>query len=148
MEVIEENKDKKVSAGDYKMRRKRKAPSGKEKVKLFIIPHRRKKNECVCFVTNIDGNEKNAKKYAEGYRKRWCIETCYRVKKEAFRPKTTSKNYAIRLFFFLFSVCFYNLWILVNIVLGLVLYRGKPEKPLVTAKMFGNLFVAAHDIGG
>ncbi len=146
--VIEENRDKKVIAMDYKMYRKRKAPSGKEVVKLFILPHRRKKKERVCFVTNLDVNEKNAKKYAEGYRKRWGIETSYRVKKEAFRPKTTSKNYAIRLFFFLFSVCLYNLWILINIVLGVVLYRRKPEKPLVTAKKFGNLFVAAYDIGG
>ncbi len=143
MEVIEENK---VTVRDYKMKRKRRAPSGKEKVKQFILPHRRKKGERVCFVTNLDVTEKNAKKYAEGYRKRWGIETSYRVKKEAFRPKTTSKSYAIRLFFFLFSVCLYNLWILINIVLGLVRYRRKPEKLLVTAKMFGNLFVAC-DIG-
>lgn len=147
MEVIKGNKDKKVIVVDYKMKRKRRAPSGKEKVKLFILPHRRKKGERVCFVTNLDVTEKNAKKYAQGYRKRWGIETSYRVKKEAFRPKTTSKSYAIRLFFFLFSVCLYNLWILINIVLGLVIDKRRPEKPLVTAKMFGNLFVAAYDIG-
>lgn len=148
MEVIEENKDKKVIVVDYKMKRKRRAPSGKEKVKLFILPHRTKKGERVCFVTNLDITENNAKVLAKGYRKRWGIETSYRVKKEAFRPRTTSKNYAIRLFFFLFSVCLYNLWILINIVLRLVPYRRKTEKPLVTAKMFGNLLIAAYDIGG
>lgn len=35
MKVIEKNKDKKVIAVDYKMKRKRKAPSGKEDVKLL-----------------------------------------------------------------------------------------------------------------
>lgn len=148
MKVIKENKDKKVIAVDYTMKRTQKALSGEEGVKLFIIPHRRKKNERVCFVTNLDVTEKNAKKYAFGYRRRWGIETSYRVKKEAFRPKTTSKNYAIRLFFFLFSVCLYNLWILVNIFLRLVQYMRKPDKPLVTAKLFGNLFIAAYDFGG
>lgn len=35
MKVIEKNKDKKIIAVDYKMKRKRKAPSGKEDVKLL-----------------------------------------------------------------------------------------------------------------
>nr|AAU84385.1 transposase [uncultured archaeon GZfos9E5] len=146
--VIEENKDKEVIVVDYKMKRKRKAPSGKEDVRLFIVPHRLKKDKRVCFVTNLDVNEENAKDYAGNYRKRWGIETSYRVKKDAFRPKTTSKNYAIRLFFFLFSVSFYNLWVLASIVLGLVLNGRLPEKPLITAKMFGNLLITAYDSGG
>ena len=81
-------------------------------------------------------------------RKRWGIETSYRVKKDAFRPNTTSKNHAIRLFFFLFSVSFYNLLVLVSIVPGLVLYGRLPGKPLITAKMFGNLLITTHDSGG
>ena len=146
--VIEENKDREVIAVNYQMKRKRKAPSGKEDVRLFIVPHRLKKDERVCFVTNQDVNEENAKDYAGNYRKRWGIETSYRVKKDVFRPKTTSKNYAIRLFFFLFSVSFYNLWVLVSIVLGLILNGRLPEKPLITAKMFGNLLITAYDSGG
>jgi len=36
---IEENKDKEVIVVDYKMKRKRKAPSGKEDVRLLIAVH-------------------------------------------------------------------------------------------------------------
>ncbi|NQE05232.1 hypothetical protein C5S32_05115 [ANME-1 cluster archaeon GoMg1] len=54
----------------------------------------------------------------------------------------------IRLLFFLFSVSFYNLRVLVSIVLGLVLYDRLPEKPLITAKMFGDLLITAYDSGG
>lgn len=64
------------------------------------------------FATNIDFNE-NEVKLAERlltlYSKRWGIETSYRIKKHTFRGKTTSKNYKIRLFYFLFSVLLYNL---------------------------------------
>jgi Transposase DDE domain len=146
--VIEKNKDKKLIVEDYIMKRKRKAPSGKEKVKLFILPKRKKENESVCFITDLDINERNAKYYAEDYRRRWGIETSYRVKKDAFRPRTTSKNYAIRLFFFLFSVCFYNLWVLINIVQSFILYDRLSDKPLITAKMFGNLVITDFDDGG
>ena len=53
-----------------------------------------------------------------------------------FRPKTTSKSVSVRVFYFLFSVAMYNLWILLNLCVGLR-FKGKiPEKPIITAKMF------------
>ena len=71
------------------------------------------------------------------YSKRWGIETSYRVKKYAFRGKTTSKNYIIRLFYFMFSVLLYNLWILANILIWLHLFGKAGDKQLVTSKYFG-----------
>jgi putative transposase len=62
------------------------------------------------FATNIDFNENDvglAERLFTLYSKRWGIETSYRVKKHSFRPKTTSKNYFIRLFYFMFSVLLY-----------------------------------------
>ena len=44
-------------------------------------------NEKVCFVTDLDVDESSAKSYAELFRRRWGIETSYRVKGD-FRPKT------------------------------------------------------------
>jgi len=82
-------------------------------------------------------NEKNAKNLCNSYSRRWGIETSYRVK-DNLRPKTTSKNYVVRLFYFLFSVCLYNLWILANVFIGVVIGRML-KKPLITAKMFGTL---------
>lgn len=67
-------------------------------------------------------------------------ETAYRVW-DVFIVKTTSTNYSVRLFYFLFSVCLYNLWILANIFVGLV-FLFIPLKPIITAKMFGTLLLA------
>jgi len=88
------------------------------------------------FATNMNTSEKLAPYFVDQYKKRWGIETAYRVK-ECFRARTTSKNYVIRLFYFMFSMTLYNLWVLVNSLLSLALFGKLPEKPLVTAKMFG-----------
>jgi len=134
--VIDENKDKKVIiVKDYEIVRKRK-PVGRERVNLFIVPHRVNKDDVSCFVTNLDVDcESKALEYAELFRKRWGIETSFRVEGD-FRPRTTSRNISVRVFYFLFSVAMYNLWILLNLCVGLR-FKGKiPEKPIITAKMF------------
>ena len=67
------------------------------------------------FATNEKYNENDvnlAERLFDLYGKRWGIETSYRIKKHSYLPKTTSKNYLIRLFYFMFSVLLYNLWIL------------------------------------
>jgi hypothetical protein len=66
------------------------------------------------------------------------IETSYRVKGE-FKPKTTSKNYVVRLFYFLFSVCLYNLWVLSSIFIDSFIRIYRITKPLISAKFFGAL---------
>jgi putative transposase len=71
------------------------------------------------FATNeeYDENDVNlAERLFDLYGKRWGVETSYRVKKHSYLPKTTSKNYLIRLFYFMFSVLLYNLWILADIL--------------------------------
>jgi len=80
------------------------------------------------------------------YSRRWGIETSYRQLDHDFKAKTTSKNYHIRLFYFLFSVCLYNLWVLVNICVSLALYGRLSEKPLLTSKLFAViLYKAAYE---
>jgi putative transposase len=65
-------------------------------------------------------------------RARWGIETSYRVEDD-FKPKTTSTNTAVRLYCFLFSVCTYNIWVIVNMILSIV--SGIiADTPLLTAK--------------
>ncbi len=83
------------------------------------------------------------------YGKRWGVETSYRVKKHSYLPKTTSKNYYIRLFYFMFAVLLYNLWILADVLLWLALF-GKVEKDhLITSKLFGTmLYTVDTDSGG
>jgi IS4 transposase len=54
---------------------------------------------------------------AEAYRRRWGLETSYRTVGEIL-SKTTSPTFSVRLFYFLFAVALYNLWVLVNLLLG------------------------------
>ena len=82
------------------------------------------------------------------YSKRWGIETSYRVKKYAFRGKTTSKNYMIRLFYFMFSVLLYNLWILADLLIWMHLHGSIGVKHLVTSKYFGTLLMSIDPGGG
>ncbi|MDP2907129.1 MAG: hypothetical protein Q8O03_04270 [Nanoarchaeota archaeon] len=98
------------------------------------------------FITNFYIPEQLAHYLYTWYSKRWGIETGYRQLDHDFKAKTTSKNYNIRLFYFLFSVCLYNLWVLVNICVSLTLYGRLSEKPIVTAKLFAVvLYKAAYE---
>jgi putative transposase len=81
------------------------------------------------------------------YSKRWGIETSYRVKKHSFRARTCSKNYHVRLFYFLFSVLLYNLWILADVLIWLFLFGHVDNFHLITAKYFGTLLIPI-DPGG
>ncbi|VVB61126.1 Uncharacterised protein [uncultured archaeon] len=102
------------------------------------------------FATNIDFNENDvglAERLFNLYSKRWGIETCYRVKKHSFRPKTTSKNYFIRLFYFMFSVLLYNLWLLTDILVCLAVLGVFNGNHIITSKYFCSIFVLV-DPGG
>jgi len=102
------------------------------------------------FATNMRFNENDPKLIQRLfllYSKRWGIETSYRVKKHSYRPKTTSKNYIIRLFYFLFSVLLYNLWILADVLIWLHLHGSIGEYHLITSKYFGTLLMTI-DPGG
>ena len=104
------------------------------------------KNLKKVFATTLDVNEGNAHQLFDMYGKRWGIETSYRVK-NLFRAKTTSKRYVVRLFYFSFSVCLYNLWILANIFMGIILGYSSAGQ-LITAKVFGTLLYALPGNGG
>lgn len=47
------------------------------------------------------------------FRKRWGIETIYRMIRK-FLAKTTSKHYNVRLLYFYLAVALYNLWVKLN----------------------------------
>lgn len=91
---------------------------------------------------HFDENDaKLAERLLTLYSKRRGIETSYRVKKHSFLGKTTSKNYRIRLFYFMFSVLLYNLWILADILIWLHLHGAVGEGHLVTSKYFGTILM-------
>jgi hypothetical protein len=83
-------------------------------IKLVVVLEFKGK-ECrdFTYVTDMDVDPDSALLLAESYRKRWRIETGYRVKEEV-RGKTCSRNYAVRLLLQLLSIILYNLWQLCN----------------------------------
>tara|TARA_Y100000310_G_scaffold302836_1_gene340606 strand:+ start:6661 stop:8217 length:1557 start_codon:yes stop_codon:yes gene_type:complete len=95
------------------------------------------------FISNLDIPEQLAHYLYKFYSKRWGIETGYRNMDQDFKPRTNSKNYQIRLFYFLFTVALYNLWVLVNIVVSLALFGRLSEKPVITAKLFSVILYKA-----
>jgi len=91
------------------------------------------------FIINFDIPEQLTHYLYRWYSKRWGIETKYRQLEHDFKAKTTSNNYLIRLFYFLFSTCLFNIWILVNLILSIILTGRISEKPIVTAKLFATI---------
>ena len=53
------------------------------------------------------------KDFLSSNKKRWGIETSYRMIGQ-FYPKTTSNSYAVRVFYFVLAVLLYNVWVLLN----------------------------------
>ncbi|MFH1229708.1 MAG: transposase [Candidatus Aenigmatarchaeota archaeon] len=117
---------------DYEM------TDGKVNFNLVIVSDRDDKR---AFATNIDIDEREtglAVRLFNLYSKRWGIETSYRAKKE-LRARTTSKNYIVRLFYFLFSALLYNIWILIDGIISKSLLGKTIATHLVTGKMFATI---------
>jgi IS4 transposase len=60
-------------------------------------------------------------------------------------PKTTSKNYNVRLFLFLFSELLYNCWTLINVRISLEKHGEIREDKEITAKKFIRCLFEAFD---
>lgn len=107
-------------------------------VTRFTIPHAdAPEAKQTYFITNRQVAEASAEGIAEGYRRRWGIETSYRVIGD-FLARSRSTVYSVRLFYFLFAVTLYNLWVLINRLVVEVFGR-LTERPLVSAKVFGRV---------
>ena len=63
------------------------------------------------YATNTDLPSRDVLKF---FKKRWGIETGYRMIRK-FLAKTTSKRYSTRLLYFYFAILLYNFWVLLNL---------------------------------
>ena len=79
----------------------------KHKVKFNLVFIKDIRGYDWIFATNID--KKYADDYVRMYKWRWQIETNFRVEDEA-KIKTKSKNYVIRLFYFIMGLLFHIIW--------------------------------------
>lgn len=104
----------------------------------FCVPHREyPDDQQTYFVTNRPVEEETAPMLANAYRRRWGIETSYRLIGD-FLAKSRSTVFSVRLFYFLFAVTLYNLWVLCNSVLALV-FEWELDPPPIAAAMFARL---------
>lgn len=111
-------------------------PYDKVTLTRFCVPHAEKpKEKQSYFVTNLPVEKSSALALADSYRRRWGIETSYRVIGE-FLPRSRSTYFEVRLFYFLFAVTLYNLWVLVNGLLS-VAFDVSTDHPVLTAGVFG-----------
>jgi len=90
------------------------------------------------FATNLEVDESKREEIAGWYRKRWGIETGYRVKKE-FKIRTSTESYAMRVLFFFLSVVMYNLWVLINLLLALA-RNASTKKPMISVSQLKFLY--------
>ena len=105
--------------------------------RLFI--HRKKDaeptdpvvNRYVAFATNmsIDRVILAYNMLPEEYRKRWGIETGFRVQ-DNVQAKTTSKNFTVRAVYVMLSTILYNVWVYANVALAKKL-KIDPKKPKI-----------------
>jgi len=91
----------------YKTNSKRKRPDEQATVRIVAVKY---KKELLVFATNTDLKPKSIRRM---FRKRWAIETSYRMINQ-FLPKTTSKLYSLRKLYFYLAVLLYNIWVFMN----------------------------------
>ena len=82
----------------------------KDEQATFRIVAVKCKKELLVFATNTDLKPKAIRRM---FRKRWAIETSYRMINQ-FLPKTTSKLYSLRKLYFYLTVLLYNIWVFIN----------------------------------
>jgi len=110
------------------------APYESVTITRFVVEAREDiDDEYVAFITNRDLTERQARRVGETYRRRWGIETSYRVTDD-FLPKTASKDVALREFYYEMAVLLYNVYVLLNAVVAESLGLPRDASPPVTAK--------------
>jgi putative transposase len=109
---------------------------GKDKATVNLVIVDAENGDKHPFICNFPVAEPLAFHLYNWYSRRWGIETIFRLLDTDLRPRTTSNSYNIRLFYFLFSCCLYNLWVLINISVSLKLYGKVKPKPIISVKRF------------
>ena len=105
--LMEEVEDTKIM--EYEMKYAKDKSVIKLKTNLVLIKAKNTWEYDWCFYTNLHLD--NAKHYIRLYKKRWQIETNFRVEDEA-KIKSKSVNYLVRYFYFMFSLLLHAVWLM------------------------------------
>ena len=88
------------------------------------------------FATNRPGTD------LDSYGNRWGIETSYRMI-DGVWSKTHSKNPAVRLLYFVYSVAVFNAWVVANTILGYITGIHTEGKSLVSPQHLKNVILSS-----
>ena len=77
------------------------------------------------------------------YENRWGIETAYRMI-EGARIRTHSKNPAVRLLYFAYSVAVFNAWVVANAILGYITGIHAEKESLISQQHFKNMMLSSY----
>ncbi|WP_227378029.1 transposase [Haladaptatus halobius] len=85
------------------------------------------------FATNLSVDSVKAATFCRRYSRRWQIENEYKSMKNDFLAKTSSKDYRVRLFYFVFAVLLHNIWRLTDFLLKASVDSEMDYAPVFTA---------------
>lgn len=89
---------------------------GSHAMRFLYVPSTKGDGTAV-LATNLAVGPKEAATFCHRYSRRWQIENEYMSIKNDFFAKTSSKDYRIRLFYFVFAVLLHNIWRLTDFLL-------------------------------
>jgi hypothetical protein len=128
-EVAVESATVNVAAGSHSMR--------------FLYVPSTKGDGTAVFATNHKVGPDEAETFCRRYSRRWQIENEYESIKHDFLAKTSSKDYRVRLFYFVFAVLLYNIWRLTDFLLKAGVDGEMDYAPIMTAGECGELISSA-----
>ncbi|AJF28082.1 transposase (plasmid) [Haloarcula sp. CBA1115] len=95
------------------------------------------------FATNLRVGPDEAEKFCRRYSHRWQIENEYKSIKGDFLANTSSRDYRVRLFYFVFAVLLYNIWRLADFLLKADVDGEMKYPPVLTAGECVEIVVSA-----
>ena len=105
---------------------------GSHAMRFLYVPSTKGSGTAV-FATNATVGPEKADAFCRRYSSRWQIENEYKSIKSDFLAKTSSKDYRVRLFYFVFAVLLHNIWRLTDFLLKASVDVEMDYAPVLTA---------------
>ena len=105
---------------------------GSHAMQFLYVPSTKGEGTAV-FATNLSVGPTEAETFCRRYSRRWQIENEYKSIKNDFLAKTSSKDYRVRLFYFVFAVLLHNIWRLTDFLLKAGVSGEIDYAPVLTA---------------
>jgi hypothetical protein len=116
--------------------------AGSHSMQFLYVPSTKGEGTTV-FATNLRVGPDEAEAFCRRYSRRWQIENEYKSIKHDFLAKTSSKDYRVRLFYFVFAVLLYNVWRLTDFLLKAGVDGEMDYAPVLTAGECVEIVVSA-----